>query len=56
MRRICKTCGKVQDPTTREEEIIQRAIGWSGQVRKATLTVVPISTVAAIKAELVFTN
>jgi type IV pilus assembly protein PilB len=35
MRRICKTCGKVQDPTTREEEILQRAIGWSGQVRKA---------------------
>ncbi|MDA0350152.1 MAG: GspE/PulE family protein [Verrucomicrobia bacterium] len=35
MRRICKTCGKVQEPTTREAEILQRAIGWSGQIRKA---------------------
>lgn len=35
MRRICKTCGKIQDPTPREEEILERAIGWSGQVKRA---------------------
>lgn len=35
MRRICKTCGKIQDPTTREEEILQRAIGWTGQIKRA---------------------
>jgi type IV pilus assembly protein PilB len=35
MRRICKTCGKVQDPTPREEELLQRAIGWSGQIKRA---------------------
>ena len=35
MRRICKTCGKVQDPTSREEEILQNAIGWTGQIKRA---------------------
>lgn len=41
MRRICKTCGKVQDPTTREEEILQRAIGWTGQIKRANPTGCP---------------
>ncbi|MCZ6672042.1 MAG: GspE/PulE family protein [Verrucomicrobia bacterium] len=35
MRRICKTCGKIQDPTNREVDILERAIGWTGQVRRA---------------------
>lgn len=37
MRRICKTCGKVQDPTSREEEILQNAIGWTGQIKRANI-------------------
>lgn len=36
MRRICKTCGKIQDPTAREAEILQNAIGWTGQIRRAS--------------------
>ena len=37
MRRICKTCGKVQDPTAREEEILQNAIEWAGQIKRANI-------------------
>jgi type IV pilus assembly protein PilB len=37
MRRICKTCGKIQDPTPREVEILERAIAWSGQVKRANI-------------------
>ena len=37
MRRICKTCGKIQDPTPREEDILNRAIGWSGQIKRANI-------------------
>lgn len=35
MRRICKTCGKIQDPTPREVDILERAIGWNGQIKRA---------------------
>ncbi len=35
MRRICKTCGTIVNPTEREEEILQTAIGWSGQFKRA---------------------
>lgn len=37
MRRICKTCGKIQDPTSQEEEILQNAIGWTGQIKRANV-------------------
>jgi len=37
MRRICKICGKIQDPTSREEEILQNAIGWTGQIKRANV-------------------
>jgi type IV pilus assembly protein PilB len=37
MRRICKTCGKIQDPTPREVDILQRAIGWTGQIKRASI-------------------
>ncbi len=35
MRRVCKTCRVAYTPTGREEEIMQRAIGWNGQIFKA---------------------
>lgn len=37
MRRICKTCGTLVNPTEREEEILQTAIGWTGQFKRANL-------------------
>jgi type IV pilus assembly protein PilB len=33
-RRICKTCRIAYTPVGREKEIIEKAIGWSGQVYK----------------------
>jgi type IV pilus assembly protein PilB len=35
MRRVCKTCRQPYKPEGREEEIMQKAIGWSGQIFKA---------------------
>ena len=35
MRRVCKTCGQVHSPTSREEELLNNAIGWTGQIRRA---------------------
>jgi type IV pilus assembly protein PilB len=37
MRRVCKTCRIPYVPEGREEEIMQRAIGWSGQIFKPNL-------------------
>lgn len=37
MRRVCKTCGKIQDPTPREVDILERAIGWTGQIKRANV-------------------
>ena len=37
MRRVCKTCRVPYTPEGREEEIMQRAIGWSGPIFKANL-------------------
>ena len=34
MRRVCKTCRVAYTPVGREEEIMQRAIGWNGQIFK----------------------
>ncbi len=34
MRRVCKTCRVAYTPEGREKEIIERAIGWSGQIFK----------------------
>ena len=33
-RRVCKTCRMAYTPVSREKEIIEKAIGWSGQVYK----------------------
>jgi type IV pilus assembly protein PilB len=35
MRRVCKTCRMPYTPEGREKEIIERAIGWNGQIFKA---------------------
>ncbi len=34
MRRVCKSCRVPYVPQNREEEILQRALGWSGQIFK----------------------
>ncbi len=31
-RRVCKTCRMAYTPVSREKEIIEKAIGWSGQI------------------------
>jgi type IV pilus assembly protein PilB len=35
MRRVCKVCRVAYEPEGREKDVIQRAIGWSGQIYKA---------------------
>ena len=35
MRRVCKNCKVVYEPEGREKEIIEKALGWSGQIFKA---------------------
>jgi type IV pilus assembly protein PilB len=35
MRRVCKVCRVVHQPMGREKEILEQAIGWSGQIFKA---------------------
>ncbi len=35
MRRVCKQCKLTVDPTPREKEILEKAIGWSGPIPKA---------------------
>ena len=37
MRRVCKTCRVAYTPEGREAEIMQRAIGWTGQIFKPNL-------------------
>ncbi|MBX7121302.1 MAG: GspE/PulE family protein [Opitutaceae bacterium] len=37
MRRLCKTCRFQIEPTSREKEILEKAIGWSGPIYKANL-------------------
>ncbi|MFI5356566.1 MAG: GspE/PulE family protein [Opitutales bacterium] len=34
MRRVCKTCRIAYEPQGREKEVIEKAIGWSGQIFK----------------------
>jgi type IV pilus assembly protein PilB len=36
MRRVCKTCKVEVDPSPREKEILERALGWSGRIYKAS--------------------
>ncbi|HUL52473.1 MAG TPA: ATPase, T2SS/T4P/T4SS family [Opitutaceae bacterium] len=35
LRRVCKSCRQPYEPKGREKEIIEKAIGWSGQMFKA---------------------
>ncbi len=36
MRRVCKVCRVAYEPDGREKDVLQRAIGWSGQIYKAS--------------------
>ncbi len=38
MRRVCKVCRVAYEPDGREKDLMQRAIGWSGQIYKANPT------------------
>ncbi|HWA11020.1 MAG TPA: GspE/PulE family protein [Opitutaceae bacterium] len=35
MRRVCKTCRVVYEAKDREKEVLEKGIGWSGQIYKA---------------------
>ncbi len=35
MRRVCKTCRVHSEPTPREKELLEKALGWSGPIYKA---------------------
>ena len=35
MRRVCKTCKVQVEPTAREKELLEKALGWSGPIFKA---------------------
>ncbi len=35
MRRVCKTCRVQTDPSPREKELLEKALGWSGPIYKA---------------------
>jgi type IV pilus assembly protein PilB len=35
LRRVCKNCKVAYEPKSREQEIIQKALGWTGQIFKA---------------------
>ncbi len=41
MRRVCKTCKVEIDPSPREKEILEKALGWSGRIYKANPTGCP---------------
>ena len=36
MRRVCKSCRVAYEPKGKEQEMLQRALGWSGQIYKAS--------------------
>ena len=38
LRRVCKNCKQPYEPKEREKEILQKALGWSGQIHKANPT------------------
>ena len=35
LRRVCKNCKMAYEPEGREKQIIEKALGWSGQIFKA---------------------
>ena len=38
LRRVCKNCKQPYEPKEREKEILEKALGWSGQIHKANPT------------------
>lgn len=61
MRRVCKTCRIPYEPEGREKEILEKAIGWSGQIFKHNPKGCPKCGVSGYKGrvgihELMITN
>ena len=61
MRRVCKTCRVAYEPEGREKEILEKAIGWSGQIFKHNPKGCPKCGVSGYKGrvgihELMITN
>ncbi len=61
MRRVCKTCRVPYEPEGREKEILEKAIGWSGQIFKHNPKGCPKCGVSGYKGrvgihELMITN
>jgi len=61
MRRVCKTCRVPYEPEGREQEILEKAIGWSGQIFKHSPKGCPQCGVSGYKGrvgihELMITN
>ncbi|WP_438482180.1 GspE/PulE family protein [Oleiharenicola lentus] len=52
MRRVCKVCRVAYEPEGREKEVMERAIGWSGQIFKANPTGCPKCNSTGYKGRL----
>ncbi len=49
LRRVCKNCKMAYEPEGREKQIMEKAIGWSGQVFKANPQGCPVCNVAGLQ-------
>jgi type IV pilus assembly protein PilB len=52
VRRVCKSCRVAYQPQGREKEILERAIGWSGEIYKASSRGCPTCTGNAYKGRI----
>jgi len=52
MRRVCKACRMAYEPEGREKDVLQRAIGWSGQIYKANAAGCPKCNSTGYKGRL----
>lgn len=52
VRRVCKSCRVAYQPQGREKDILERAIGWSGEIYKASTPGCPTCTGNAYKGRI----
>ena len=52
LRRVCKNCKMPYEPEGREKEIIEKAIGWSGQIFKANPQGCPVCNGSGYKGRV----
>ena len=52
VRRVCKSCRVAYDPQGREREILEKAIGWSGQIYRASTHGCPTCSGNAYKGRI----